>query len=924
MSKRFHRFVLVICCIPGLVLSGSPGKIVRLRCEYQIDPVGIGILKPRLSWQLSTDARQVRQSAYQIQAAASVKDLEASENLLWDSGQVLNDRSVHVVYGGPVPGSGTRIFWRVRIWDQDTTPWPWSETAFWETGLLSEKDWTAEWIRPDLKEDPDQSNPSPMLRKEFKTGTGIRSARLYITALGLVEARINGKRVGDQVFTPGWTSYDNRIQFQTYDITDLLHEGANAIGVILGDGWYRGRMGWEHARNIYGGKLALLAQMHIDYGDGHTEKVMTDESWKSDTGPIRYSDIYDGEAYDARLEQAGWADAGFDDSGWKKSVILDHRHDILCAPQGPPVRKTEELRPVQILYAKNEDKSGIPIFDMGQNMTGWVRLRVSGPRGTTVTLRHAEVLDRYGSLYTDNLRSAQQTVRYTLKGTGEEVFEPHFTFQGFRYVAVEGLPDKPDEDNITGIVIHSDMEPTGQFSCSDDMLNRLVRNIQWGQRGNFLDVPTDCPQRDERMGWTGDAQVFCPTACFNFNAAGFFTKWLKDVAADQQSSGSVPYVVPNVLSHGQPEGASGAAGWADVAVIIPWTLYEIYGDVRILREQYDSMKAWVEYQRRRAGDSFLWTQDFTFGDWLAFNTTRSDYPGATTDKDLISSAFFAHTADILSKTARVLGYVEDAREYADLVAKIQHAFAEEYITSTGRLASNTQTAYTLALAFGLVPESLRKSAAARLAEDVRRFGHITTGFLGTPLICHVLSSNGYSDEAFMLLNRKEYPSWLYPVTMGATTIWERWDGIKPDSTFQDSGMNSLNHYAYGAIEDWMVRFIAGINPDPEQPGYKHTIIAPHTGGGLTSAAALLESVHGLVRSEWRLDRNRMEVRVQVPPNTTATILLPDARLSGVKENGRPVQSAEGILDCRESNGDVRLEIGSGQYRFVYPWMDKDE
>ncbi|KAA3661741.1 MAG: alpha-L-rhamnosidase, partial [Calditrichaeota bacterium] len=626
----FVQTVLFFFAPVGLSLLAASLSPINLRCEYKVNPIGIDILQPRLSWQLNSDERAVNQSAYQIQVATSREVLAKESALLWDSGKVGSEQSIHVAYAGPQVQSGQRYFWRVRVWDGDDQASEWSDTQFWEMGLLSPNDWHAAWIQPDLQEDKDISNPAPMLRREFELKNFVKQARLYITALGLYEAEINGQRVGDELFTPGWTSYDTRLQYQTYDVTDLLQNGDNAIGVTLGDGWYRGRLAWDKNRNIYGEKLTLLAQMQVEYADGSVQTIGSDASWKATTGPILFSDIYDGEYYDARVEKKDWTKAGFDDTDWSGVQIIEHDKSILIAPQGPPVRRTVELKPIEILHTS----AGETVFDLGQNMVGWVKLRVQGPAGTTVILRHAEVLDKDGNFYTENLRKAKQMVQYTLNGNGVEVFEPHFTFQGFRYVTVEGYPGKPSLEDLTGIVIYSDMRPTGTFSCSDSLLNQLQHNIQWGQRGNFLDVPTDCPQRDERLGWTGDAQVFAPTACYNMDAAGFFTKWMKDFAADQKKSGAVPHVIPNVLSYGKESGASASAGWADAAVIIPWCIYEIYGDTRILEQQYPSMKAWVEYQRNRAGDSYLWTQDFTFGDWLAFSTNRSDYPGATTDKDL--------------------------------------------------------------------------------------------------------------------------------------------------------------------------------------------------------------------------------------------------------------------------------------------------
>src|SRR5881227_237695 len=576
------------------------------------------------------------------------------------------------------------------------------------------------------------------------------------------------------------------------------------------------------------------------------------------------SEIYHGETYDARLEKPGWANAGFAYSQWSGVRVASYPRDNLIAPAGPPVRRIEELKPIKVF----KTPAGETVADMGQNMVGWVRLKVQGAAGTTVTLRHAEVLDKAGDFYTANLRAAKETVQYTLKGGGLETYEPHFTFQGFRYVSVAGYPGEVTPESIIGIVIHSDMTRTSEFETSSELINQLQHNIIWGQKGNFLDVPTDCPQRDERLGWTGDAQVFARTASFNHGTAAFYTKWLKDVALDQEDDGAVPFVIPNVLSHQTRKGEAASAGWADVAVVVPWILYQSFGDKRILEEQYPSMKAWVEYIRRQAGESYLWKSGSSFGDWLAFATTRADYPGATTDKDLIQTAYFARSTALLAKTAAVLGKKGDAVDFASLEEKIKNAFQKEFVTPNGRLSSNTQTAYAMALAFDLLPETQRAGAAARLADDVKKFGHLTTGFLGTPLLCQVLSDYGYLDLAYMLLNRTEYPSWLYPVTKGATTIWERWDGIKPDGSFQDPGMNSFNHYAYGAIGEWMYRVVAGIELDESHPGYKHILIQPQPGGGLTFANASVESLYGRVASGWKIADGKLTVTIQVPPNTT--------------------------------------------------------
>jgi alpha-L-rhamnosidase len=562
------------------------------------------------------------------------------------------------------------------------------------------------------------------------------------------------------------------------------------------------------------------------------------------------------------------------------------------------------------------------VADLGQNMVGWVRLKVQGPAGTTVTLRHAEVLDKEGNFYTANLRKAKATLKYTLKGGGPETFEPLFTFFGFRYVAVDGFPGEVTPAALTGVVVHSDLARTSQFETSRALVNQLQSNIVWGQKGNFLDVPTDCPQRDERLGWTGDAQAFFSTAAFNMDVAAFFTKWMKDVAADQFASGSVPHVVPNVLPKFAGLDPGGAAGWADAATIIPWNMYLAYGDRRILEAQYESMARWVGYERARAGDDLIWTGDFHFGDWLAFASAgmaANDYPGATTGKDFLATAFFAHSTDLLRRAALVLGKADDAARYADQFEKIKAAFRREFVTEGGRVAEGTQTAYALALQFDLLPEPLRAVAAAKLADDVRTRKHLTTGFLGASHLCHALSRYGYLDEAYLLLNREEYPSWLYPVTQGATTIWERWDGQKPDGSFQTTEMNSFNHYAYGAIGEWMYEVMAGIDVDEAAPGYKHALIQPQPGGGFTSVKASHETPYGKLASAWTLQGGRFELSVEVPPNTRATVRLPKARLSSVTESGQALSVGNGITAHRQDKDAAVVEVGSGQYRFAYTW-----
>ena len=916
------RRVIVPCAVslllPLTVLAHGPPHpppplgVSGLRVEYLSNPLGIDAARPRLSWRLASSERNTMQTAYEIQVANSEANLTRGKLLFWDSGRVVSEASVFVDYAGPPTVSRTRYFWRVRVWNTSGRSSTWSPVAHWETGLLAPEDWSARWIGPEPTASDSLPAPSPLLRRAFRVSGPVRSARLYVTSLGLYELHLNGQRVGDQLFTPGWTSYLHRLQYQTYDVTPFLRPGENAVGAMLGDGWYRGYLGFFGQRNLYGRRLALRAQLEIRYQDGRTERVVSDPNWKTTPGPVLASDIYRGETYDARREHPGWTAARYDDHDWAPVAELHPPPATLVAPVSPPPRRIRELRPVSIRQAP----SGEAVFDLGQNFTGWARLIVRGSAGTTITLRYAEVLDQAGNLYTANLRGASQTDRYVLKGEGRETYEPHFTFHGYRYVAVAGLPDPPDTATITGIVVSSDLEQTGQLATSDSLLNRLQQNIIWGQRSNFLDVPTDCPQRDERLGWTGDAQVFARTAGFNLDVSGFFAKWLADLASDQDPSGSVPWVIPNPLG-GDSTRFAGTAGWADAAVIIPWTMYLTYDDRRLLERQYPSMRAWVEYARRQAGPDLIWRPGWQFGDWLALHSDDPSYPGATTGTDLIATAFLAHSADLLAQSATVLGRNADASTYGALFHAVRQAFDHEFVSSAGRVGENTQTAYALALAFDLLPDSLIPEAAERLAQDVRaRDQHLTTGFLGTPYLLHVLSRTGHAGVAFDLLTQRSYPSWLYPITMGATTMWERWDGIRPDSSLQDPEMNSFNHYAFGAVGDWMYQNIGGIDLDPAAPGYRRSRIAPRPGAGLTSASASLETFYGTLTSAWRLEPEQFMLDLTVPANASAEVTLWDTRIDRVQEGGLPLNAAAGVRAVRQRGNDVVVEVGSGRYRFA--------
>ena len=867
----------------------TPGEVVSdvtisdVRFEHHRDAFGIGETRPRLSWIIATTARGWRQAGYEVEAYRS-------DGQLCDrTGRVESDQSVLVSWPFAPLSSREHLTVRVRVWGLDEQPSEWSDFSPVEAGLLHADDWAAQFITPDWVEDTTRPQPCPLLRREFDVRAGVTKARLYVTALGVYEAQLNGTTVCDHVLDPGWTSYNHRLRYQTFDVTSQLGEGRNAIGAILGDGWYRGRLGFGGGRrNIYGDRLALLAQLEIDYLDGTTERIVTDETWHAARGPILASDIYDGETYDARLELPGWSAPGYDDHEWVGVRRFDRNLAILVAPTGPPVRRTELVAPVAITTSA----SGHTIVDFGQNLVGRLRLTMYGEAGQTITLRHAEVLEN-GELCTRPLRTAQATDRYTLRGDGVETWEPRFTFHGFRYAEVEGWPGELQAHDIYAVVCHSDMERTGWFECSDPLLNRLHENVVWSMRGNFLDVPTDCPQRDERLGWTGDIQVFAPAACFLYDSAGFLTSWLADLAAEQDIAGVVPFVVPNVI----PMPSIPAAAWGDAAVIVPWVLYQRFSDMGVLATQFDSMCAWVDHIATLTGEGRLWDKGFQFGDWLD-PSAPPDKPGAArTDPHVVATAYFAHSAELLGQVADILGRADDQAHYLQLAAQVRDAFEAEYVTPAGRVLSDSETAYALVLQFGLLRDAeQRRHTGKRLAALVRESGYrISTGFVGTPLVCDALCSVGEFDAAFHLLTQRECPSWLYPVTMGATTIWERWDSLLPDGSVNPGQMTSFNHYAFGAVADWLHRTIGGLAP--AAPGYRHLDVRPCPGGGLTRARARHITPYGAAECAWAIEAGQIEVVVVVPPNATASVTLPGGNATSI-------------------------EVGSGTHRWSYPYSIK--
>ncbi|MFE9964569.1 alpha-L-rhamnosidase [Streptomyces sp. NPDC005525] len=729
------------------------------------------------------------------------------------------------------------------------------------------------------------SSPAAQLRHEFRLKrSSVARARLYSTALGLYEAHLNGERVGEDRLAPGWTDYRKRVQYQTYDVTKLVRSGANALGVTVATGWYAGNVGM-FGPHQYGERPAFLAQLEVTYTDGSTERVLSGTDWRAATGPVTSADIMSGEEYDARLETKGWTHPGFDDSAWVAADVVDKVSAALVAEAGGPTR-VERTLPARKM---TEPKPGVFVYDLGQNMVGAVRLTVSGKAGTTVRLRHAEVLNPDGTIYTTNLRSARATDTYTLKGGGKETYEPRFTFHGFRYVEVTGYPGKPPLNAVVGQVIHTDAPFTMDFSTNVPMLNQLHSNITWGQRGNFVSIPTDTPARDERLGWTGDINVFAPTAAYNMESGRFLTKWLVDLRDGQSDDGAFTDVAPFVGTVGK-----GVAGWGDAGVTVPWALYQAYGDTRVLDQSWPSMLKWLEYLEKHSS-GFLRPAE-GYGDWLNIQDE--------TPKDVIGTAYFAHAADLVARAAQALG--KDPAPYTSLFASVRDAFRAAYVSSGGKVKGDTQTAYVLALSMDLLAAADRGPAADRLVELIKaKDWHLSTGFLGTPRLLPVLTSTGHTDVAYRLLVQRSFPSWGYQIDKGATTMWERWDSIKPDGSFQDAGMNSFNHYAYGSVGEWMYANIAGIAP--AAPGFRKILVRPRPGGGVTEAEGRYDSVRGPVTTRWKLDGEGFRLTLTVPANTTAEVWIPAAEAAQVTHGTSKF--------LRMEDGCAVFAAGSGTHRF---------
>lgn len=843
-------------------------ELRNVRIEYREEPIGLDVKKPRFSWIVESKVPNCVQSAYRIQVMER-NALGKMCGLVWDSGKVVSSQSVLVEYGGNTLKAETEYEFVICVWDNQENLA--EAKGHFETGLLMLEKINAKWITSGF---PEEEKACPVFTRKIHPDKEVVRARIYATAMGLYEMALDGKKVGDSYFTPGWTSYHHRLQYQTYDVTKYFNrKEAEEFEweITVADGWYKGPFGFTLKPDIYGDKTAVLAELHLVYVDGTEEIVKTDETWSVTTGAIRESQIYFGETVDSTFE-----------SEERHPVkILDQEKRNLIGQEGEAVRITMRTDAKKMIVTPKEEV----VLDFGQNMSGFVEVHVCGVRGQKIVIHHAETLDKDGNFYPETLRQAVSIDTYICDGT-QQIFRPHFTFHGFRYIWIEGMEKEVIQlKDFIACTIHSDMEVTGNFTCSDIGINQLQSNIQWGMRSNFLDIPTDCPQRDERLGWTGDAQVFAATASYNMNTALFYTKWLKDLKAEQTKEWGVPHVVPNILGD-----QAGAAAWSDVAAILPWVIYETYGDQKVLEDQFDSMKGWVDYITDHCGANGLWQSGYQYGDWLALDKEEgADRTGAT-DKYLVANAYYAYSCELVVKTAKVLGKKEEEEKYGALYRKIVELFNEEYITHTGRMVSETQTGCVLALHFHLAKEQYRKRILESLKKNIESHkNHLSTGFVGTPYICLALSDNGEHDLAGTVFMQEDYPSWLYAVKKGATTIWERWNSILPDGSFDESGMNSLNHYAYGSIGEWMYRKLAGIQII--EPGYKKFAVKPMFIKGITYVEAVYESVYGTIRSAWKCENKKITVDVTVPVNTTADIYLPEK---------------EGVLT-----------VGSGTYHYEY-------
>jgi alpha-L-rhamnosidase len=896
VSMAFSHASL-ICAKAGSI------QIDDLRCEYINDPLGIGSPSPRLSWELKSTDRGQTQSAYEILVASSTDKLADDQGDLWDSGKVVSERSVQVPYAGANLHSGQRAFWKVRIWNQSGLESRFSPVATWEMGLLAPEDWRpAQWIaRNEEKIDP----LAPMLRRVFAVKKAVKQARVYVCGLGYYELHLNGSKLGDHLLDPAYTDYDRRVLYATYDVTAQLRSGQNALGVILGNGWYNMQtdVGWGFQNASWRNSPRVLLKLEIEFADGSRTDLVSDDSWQCSTGPIVYDNIYGGETYDARLEKLGWDQAGYDASQWKMTMIVSAPKGRLVAQAMPAIKAFDTLKPVALA----EPKPGVWIFDFGQNLAGFAELRSSGPAGTKVVLKYGERVGTNGLLDVKDISEYHtligpgqqfQTDTYIIKGQGKERWHSRFDYHGFQYVEVTGFSGQPDLDSLRAVFIHSAVPEAGRFVCSNPVLNKIQHATRWSYLSNLQGYPTDCPQR-EKSGWTGDAHLAAEQAMYNFMPAAVYEKWLNDMSDLQWTNGELPAVVPTP-GFGYDWGNGPA--WDSAFLLIPEYLHEYYGDTRVLAEHYAGMKLYVDYLTGHATNGIV---SIGLGDWVPVKT---DTPVPVT-----STAYYFKDAQIVSQTAALLGHTADAEKYAALAARIKSDFNREfYHAETGSYANGSQTALSCALYQGLVTPENRSLVLSNLVATVAETGgHIDTGILGAKYILNALLENGRADVAYRIVSQTNYPGWGWWMEQGATTLWEGWNGG-----------GSRNHIMFGDVSAWFYKALAGINSDPAAPGFKHIIIRPNCVGNLSYVRATYDSIHGPIVSDWKLDRGKFNLHVEIPANTTATVYVPHAKVNEVREGSKLATKAPGIVAYRQEPDAAVFEIGSGSYQFSSPLAGK--
>jgi alpha-L-rhamnosidase len=942
------RLLFLSLAVIGLAQAGQAAGLtpVNLRCEYKSDPF-TDVFSPRLSWELTSTERNQIQQAYQIVVATAPEKLTPAGVDLWDSGKISGSPTAQIEYLGKALTSRQTCYWMVRSWDKNGVAGPWSTVAKWEMGLLNRSDWKGDWIGMDLdhlgKGKKYHLPPAPYLRKEVLVAGRVRSARLYVTALGLYEFSINGKKVGDAFLTPGWTDYNKRVYYQVYDVTSQVQQGKNALAAQLSYGWYAGYLGYSLlvgnpvVRAFYGKVPLLKAQLELIYDNGKKEVFPTSASWKTAYGPLVESDLLNGETYDARKAWDGWNQVGFADQSWKNvQVFPDKPERLIQVYPGPSVRVTQTL----VALSASKRDNGSYIFDMGQNFAGIVRIRVKGNAGDTIRLRFGEKLHPDGRLMTENLRMARATDTYVLKGAPEgEVWEPKFTFHGFQYVEVSGLRSPPDQKTVLGLVIGSDTPKVGSFETDNAMVNQLYSNIDWTQRANYIDIPTDCPQRDERVGWTGDAQVYVKSATFNRDVASFFTKWVVDLNDGQRDNGAYPLYAP---SPNLRKSDTFSPGWMEAGIICPYQIYRSYNDTRMIRQGWNEMTRFMDFLEKRSAGTYVFKEGTFkdlepkggYGDWLSF--------GKKTPPDMLASFYFAYCSDLMAEMAQATGNNQDATRFTEMSQKIRKAVLAHYGTTDGRFqcdtaaygdgrgyvdgalgfTGNTQTAYANAIYMGIVSEDKRAFAGEILANLIKQNGNkLGTGFLGAKPLLPALSASGHSDLAYRLFLSKEFPSWGFEVENGSTTIWERWDSFTKEDGFKyNAAMNSFSHYAFGAVCEWMFGNAAGIKS--VKPGFEEFDVRPEIApdgmgkDGVNWVKASYHSIHGKILSHWRKNGGKIEMEVEVPVNTIANIHIPGELADKITIDGVKLAASKAVQVLGERDGYVVIKAGSGLYRII--------